>query len=478
MGLPNSDQPLYIGGEWQSSTSDETIEVINPATEEVIDTVQRATDDELQAALDAANDARREWAETPARERGEYLREMADVLRDYQEEIGEIVIDEAGKIKESAYGEAARVPQRIEYNAEWARRIEGDIVPSDNSSEKIDLQRHPYGVVVGITPWNSPVSVFARKLAPALVAGNTVVMKPSSDTPLSAMRVIEIIDEHVDLPDGVLNFVVGSGQYLVEADETDLITMTGSTATGKAIMRSAADRLKEVSLELGGKAPAIVWKDADLDAAVEDILTARVSNTGQVCTCAERVYVQTDVYDEFVDKYVDAMESVVIGDPRDPDVDMGPQINRHELEGTERAVENAVAEGASVLTGAQRPDSLEKGFYYEPTVLGGVTQDMEIIQSEVFGPVSPIIPIETFDEAIEYANDSRYGLSSYVFTQNYEIAMEAAQRIEFGEVFINRTLGEALQGHHIGWKESGMGGEDGKYGVLKYTQLKSVYHNW
>ena len=172
------------------------------------------------------------------------------------------------------------------------------------------------------------------------------------------------------------------------------------------------------------------------------------------------------------------MESVVIGDPRDPDVDMGPQINRHELEGTERAVENAVAEGASVLTGAQRPDSLEKGFYYEPTVLGGVTQDMEIIQSEVFGPVSPIIPIETFDEAIEYANDSRYGLSSYVFTQNYEIAMEAAQRIEFGEVFINRTLGEALQGHHIGWKESGMGGEDGKYGVLKYTQLKSVYHNW
>ena len=248
MGLPNSDQPLYIGGEWQSSTSDETIEVINPATEEVIDTVQRATDDELQAALDAANDARREWAETPARERGEYLREMADVLRDYQEEIGEIVIDEAGKIKESAYGEAARVPQRIEYNAEWARRIEGDIVPSDNSSEKIDLQRHPYGVVVGITPWNSPVSVFARKLAPALVAGNTVVMKPSSDTPLSAMRVIEIIDEHVDLPDGVLNFVVGSGQYLVEADETDLITMTGSTATGTAIMRSAADRLKEVSL--------------------------------------------------------------------------------------------------------------------------------------------------------------------------------------------------------------------------------------
>jgi lactaldehyde dehydrogenase/glycolaldehyde dehydrogenase len=303
-------------------------------------------------------------------------------------------------------------------------------------------------------------------------------MKPSTDTPLSAMRVIEIIDEHVDLPDGVLNFVVGSGSHLVEADQTDMITMTGSTQTGKAIMRSASDQLKEVSLELGGKAPAIVWKDADLDAAVEDILVARVSNTGQVCTCAERVYVHSDVAEEFTEKYVDAMESITVGDPRDESVDMGPQVNRNELEGTEGAVQNAVEQGARVLTGGKRPETLEKGFFYEPTVLTDVTQDMDIIQDEVFGPVSPIIEIDSFDEAVEYANDSRYGLSSYVFTRDYEIAMEAAQRIEFGEVFINRTLGEALQGHHIGWNESGMGGEDGKYGVLKYTQLKTVYHNW
>ncbi|MUW15248.1 aldehyde dehydrogenase [Halorubrum sp. CBA1125] len=478
MTLPDTDKPLYIDGEWRESQSSETVDVVNPATEDVVDTVQRATADELDAALDAAEDARVEWAETPARERGEYLREMAEALRGYQEEIGEIIIDEAGKIKESAYAEAGRGPQRIEYNAEWDRRMEGDIVPSDDRDEKIDLQRHPYGVVVGITPWNSPVSVFARKLAPALVAGNTVVMKPSTDTPLSAMRVIEIIDEHVDLPDGVLNFVVGSGSHLVEADQTDMITMTGSTQTGKAIMRSASDQLKEVSLELGGKAPAIVWKDADLDAAVEDILVARVSNTGQVCTCAERVYVHSDVAEEFTEKYVDAMESITVGDPRDESVDMGPQVNRNELEGTEGAVQNAVEQGARVLTGGKRPETLEKGFFYEPTVLTDVTQDMDIIQDEVFGPVSPIIEIDSFDEAVEYANDSRYGLSSYVFTRDYEIAMEAAQRIEFGEVFINRTLGEALQGHHIGWNESGMGGEDGKYGVLKYTQLKTVYHNW
>lgn len=477
MGLPDTQSPLYIDGEWRESEGEEILEVVNPATEEVIETVARATPDELDAALDAAEDARQEWAATPARERGKYLREMAEALAQYQEELGEIVIDEAGKVKASAYAEAGRVVDRIEYNAEWDRRIEGDIVPSDDRREEITLTRHPYGVVVGITPWNSPVSVFARKLAPALVAGNTVVMKPSSDTPLSAMRIIEIIDEHVDLPDGVLNFTVGSGAHLVEADQTDMITMTGSTQTGKAIMRAASDQLKEVSLELGGKAPAIVWHDADLDAAVEDILTARVANTGQVCTCAERVYVHSDVHDEFLEKYVAAMDSVSIGMPRD-DVDMGPQINKNELEGTERAVKRALEQGATVLTGGGRPDYLENGYFFEPTVLDDVSQDMDIIQDEVFGPVSPIIEIDSYDEAIEYANDSRYGLSSYVFTRDYGIAKQAARDIEFGEVFINRTLGEALQGHHIGWNESGMGGEDGRYGVEKYTQLKTVYHNW
>lgn len=477
MTLPDTGKPLYINGEWRESESDEVIDVVNPSTEEVVQTVQRATEGELDEALDAAEDARHDWEETPACERGEYLREMADALAEYQEEIGEIVIDEAGKIKDSAYAEAGRIVQRLEYNAEWDRRIEGDIVPSDTRGQEIDLVRHPYGVVVAITPWNSPVSVFTRKIAPALVTGNTVVAKPSSDTPLSAMRVIEIIDEHVDLPDGVLNFVVGSGAHLVDADQTDMVTMTGHTDTGKAIMRSAADQLKEISLELGGKAPAVVWKDADLDSAVDDILTARISNTGQVCTCAERIYVHSDVADEFTEKYIDAMESVRVGDPRD-DVDMGPQVNRDELESTEDAVERAVDQGASVLTGGARPETLEKGFYYQPTVLGDVTQDMDVMHEETFGPVSPIVEVDDFDEVIEYVNDSRYGLSSYVFTEDYEIAMEAARRIEFGEVFINRTLGEALQGHHIGWKESGIGGEDGKYGVLKYTQLKTVYHNW
>lgn len=477
MVFPVTDKPLYIDGEWQKSQSHDEIEIVNPATEAVIDTVPTATESEIDAALAAAEDARHEWARTPARERGEYLREMADALEEYQEEIGDIVIDEAGKIAESAYAEASRVVDRLEYNAEWDRRIEGDIVPSDTRRQEIDLLRQPYGVVVAITPWNSPVSVFTRKIAPALVTGNTVVAKPSSDTPLSAMRIIEIVDEHVDLPNGVLNFVIGSGRRLVEADQTDMVTMTGHTDTGKAIMRSAADDLKEVSLELGGKAPAIVWKDADLAAAVDDILTARISNTGQVCTCAERVYVHSAVADEFVERYVDAVESVRVGDPRET-VDMGPQVSQRELEATESAVERALEQGARVLTGGRRPDGLETGYFYEPTVLDGVTQEMDIIQEEVFGPISPIVEIDSFDEAMEYANDSVYGLSSYLFTKDYEIAMEAAREIEFGELFINRTLGEALQGHHIGWNESGMGGEDGKYGVLKYTQLKTVYHNW
>jgi lactaldehyde dehydrogenase/glycolaldehyde dehydrogenase len=477
MAYPDTEKPLYIDGEWRASDSTDSFDVLNPTTEEVIATLPNATEAELDEALEAAAAASSEWASMPAHERGQYLREMADVLRNYQEEIGDIVIDEAGKVAESAYGEAGRVSDRLEYNAEWDRRIEGEIVPADNRREEIDLLRQPYGVVVAITPWNSPVSVFARKLAPALVTGNTVVAKPSSDTPLSAMRIIEIVADEVDLPDGVLNFVLGGGSYLVSADETDMVTMTGSTETGKAIMRAAADDLKELSLELGGKAPAIVWSDADIDEAVEDILTARVTNTGQVCTCAERIYVHADVADEFTEKFVDAMQAVTFGDPRD-DVDMGPQVNRDELESTEAAVNRAVQQGARILTGGNRPATMEKGFFYEPTVLTDVTQDMDVMQDEVFGPVSPIVEIDSLDEALEYANDSRFGLSSYIFTNDYEIAMEASRRIDFGEVFINRTLGEALQGHHIGWNQSGKGGEDGKHGVLEYTQIKSVYHNW
>ncbi|MFB6295348.1 MAG: aldehyde dehydrogenase [Halobacteriales archaeon] len=480
MARPDTQRPLYVDGEWHEARSGESIAVDNPATEETLDSVPSASDADVEAALAAAAETRREWDRTPAHERGEYLREMGAVLDEHREEIADLLVEEVGKPVDNARGEAEGTAERFAYVAEWDRRIEGDIVPSDDRGESIHLLRRPYGVVSAITPWNYPIAVFVRKIAPALLTGNTVVAKPSEVTPLAVLRLVELIDEHVDLPDGVLNVVTGgggAGEQLVTAERTDMVTMTGHRDTGKAIMRAAAENLTEVSLELGGKAPAIVWKDADIGAAVEDVLTARVTNAGQVCTCAERVYVHSDVAGEFTEQYVDAAESLRVGDPRG-DVDMGPQVSAREREKTERAVERAEEQGATVLTGGRRPEDLDRGYFYEPTVLSGVTQDMDVIEGEVFGPVTPIVEIDSLEEAIANANDSRYGLSSYVFTDDYEVAMRAAEEIEFGETYVNRTLGEALQGHHIGWKESGMGGEDGKYGVLKYTQLKTVYHNW
>ncbi|MFC4550056.1 MULTISPECIES: aldehyde dehydrogenase [Halorussus] len=471
----------YIDGEWCTAGT-ESFDVINPATEEVVATVPSATDEEVSNALAAADRAQDEWKNRPGIERANLLREMGDVIEESVADVAPLLVAEQGKPRSSAESEIVATADLARYVAGWGRRIEGDIVPSDNERESIHLQRHPVGTVVGIVPWNYPISIFTRKVFPALIAGNSIVVKPSEETPLATIRLLQRFDEELDLPDGLVNLVLGGGQVgerLVTADRTDYVTMTGSTETGKAIMRAAADSLTPVSLELGGKAPAIVCADADIDEAVEDVLTARITNAGQVCTCAERVYVHESVAEEFTEKYVEAASAVSVGDPT-TDPDMGPQVNTAELRKTDDAVRSAVDDGASVRLGGQTPagSEFERGYWYEPTVLTDVDQSMDVIQSEVFGPVTPIVPVSSVEEAIEYANDVEYGLSSYVYTTDYRTAMRAAEELEYGETYLNRTLGEAWQGHHIGWKESGLGGEDGKYGVLKYTQLKSVYHDY
>ncbi len=474
---------LYIDGEWQSAESSETISILNPATEEAIADVPAATEGEVDQALAAADEASADWGLRPAPERGDLVREIGGVLDTHRDELAELLVTEQGKPMEQAEGEVQAAIDQAEYMAEWDRRIEGDVVPGDFEREKLSLERRPLGVVSAIIPWNYPIALFARKIAPALVAGNTVVVKPSPNTPLATIRLVELIDEVLDLPDGVLNLVTGGGSTvgnaMVTGDETDMITMTGSTATGKAIMRNAAESLLPVSLELGGKAPAIVWRDADLDDAVDDILTARIANAGQVCTCAERIYVHEDVVDEFTERFVGAAEDIEVGDPTE-NPDMGPQVSADELESTQRAVTQAADSGAEVLTGGGSPrgEQFERGFYYEPTVLSNVSQDMDIIQEEVFGPAVPIVTVDSMDQAIEYANDSKYGLSSYLFTNNYELVNRVIDELDFGETYVNRSIGESWQGHHIGWNQSGLGGEDGKYGFLKYTQIKTIYHNY
>jgi lactaldehyde dehydrogenase/glycolaldehyde dehydrogenase len=474
---------IYVNNQWVESDVNDEVEVINPANEEIVGSVTSAEVVDVDAAVQAAVDAKKEWALTPAPTRGQTVRKIADILLENKNELAKILIQEQGKPRSQAEGEIVASADMSVYMAEWDRRIEGDVVPGDFPNEKLTLERRPIGVVAAIIPWNYPVALFMRKVAPALVTGNTVVAKPSSNTPLATVRLMELIDEQDILPPGVLNLVTGKGSVVGEAlvtdERVDMVTMTGDTSTGKRINESVASSLKPVALELGGKAPAIVWNDANLQSAVDDILTARIANAGQVCTCAERVYVHKDVAEEFTDRLIEAADNVVIGDPsKDPD--MGPQVSKGELESTQNAVDDALTNGATLRTGGRAPSGteFEQGYWYEPTILTDVTHEMEIMHEEVFGPVIPIVEVETMNEVIELANDSNYGLSSYLFTNNYELINRAIDELEFGETYINRSLGESWQGHHIGWGESGIGGEDGKYGLLKYTQLKTIYHNY
>lgn len=481
MTLDPSTAPLYIDGEWHESESDDRIPVVDPTTEEELVAVPSGTVTEVHQATTAARAAQSDWDHRPAKERGDLIREIADVIEANVEPLADTLVQEQGKTRSVAEYEIEASADIARYMSEWDRRIEGDVVPGSEPRQSINLLRKPYGVVAGIIPWNFPVSVFVRKFAPALVTGNTVVVKPSELTPLTTLELMDLIHEEVDMPTGVLNVVPGGGTVgakLVSDPEVDYVTMTGNVDTGKAIMRNAADDLTRVSLELGGKAPAIVCADADLETAVENIVASRTINAGQVCTCVERIYVHEDVRKEFEYLLVDAMADIEVGDPRH-DPDMGPQVSAGELEKTQQAISRATGQGARILTGGAHLEDppAETGYWVQPTVLTDVDQRMDVVHEEVFGPVAPIVEVESVDQAVEYANDSNYGLSSYVFTESYRDANRIAEDLEFGETFINGS-GGAQQGHHIGWNESGLGGEDGKHGALKYTQLKSVYHNF
>jgi lactaldehyde dehydrogenase/glycolaldehyde dehydrogenase len=346
----------------------------------------------------------------------------------------------------------------------------------------IHLLRAPLGVVAAICPWNFPLAVLCRKLGPALLTGNAVVAKPSEVTPLTTIAAVRLIDEAGILPPGVLNLVTGAaetGEALVASPMTSMVSFTGHRDTGKRVMALASDRLTRVALELGGKAPAIVWKDADLDVAVSSIVAARHTNCGQVCTAAERVLVHAAVLDEFVDRYVDAVEALVVGDPAG-EVDMGPLVSGVQHRKTATAVSRALEEGATVLTGGGRPEgeAFARGHWFAPTVLGDVRPRMSVMIEETFGPVTPIVGVSTLDEALAIANDSRYGLSAYLFTNEYDTIMRTVDALQFGEIYVNRTLGESIHAHHAGFKESGIGGEDGKWGLLRYTQIKTAYHRY
>ncbi|MCV3310029.1 aldehyde dehydrogenase, partial [Leclercia adecarboxylata] len=398
-------------------------------------------------------------------------------IRERASEISALIVAEGGKIQQLAEVEVAFTADYLDYMAEWARRYEGEIIQSDRPGENILLFKRALGVTTGILPWNFPFFLIARKLGPALLTGNTIVIKPSEFTPNNAIAFAKIVDE-IGLPKGVFNLVLGRGetvgQELAGNPKVALVSMTGSVGAGEKIMAAAAKNITKVCLELGGKAPAIVMDDADLELAVKAIVDSRVINTGQVCNCAERVYVQKGIYDRFVNRMGEAMKAVQFGNPAERnDIAMGPLINAAALERVEQKVALAVQQGAKVVLGGKAVEG--KGYFYPPTLLLDVRQDMTIMHEETFGPVLPVVVFETLEEALKMANDSDYGLTSSLYTQDLNVAMKAIKGLKFGETYINRENFEAMQGFHAGWRKSGIGGADGKHGLHEYLQTQVVY---
>ena len=468
----------FIDGKFVPSSGADRIEVTNPSTGQAICTVPDSSQADVDAAISAAEAAQSGWGKRPAIERAKALRAIAAKIREHAEPLARAITEEQGKVLGLARVEVAFTADYLDYMAEWARRIEGEILESDRPGETIFLFRQPIGVIGGILPWNFPFFLIARKAAPALITGNTIVIKPSEETPHNAVKFCELVAE-TDLPPGVINIVHGrgasAGKALAGSPRVGMISFTGSVETGSAIMAAAAPNITKVNLELGGKAPAIVMADADMALAVEAVKASRVINSGQVCNCAERVYVQRSVADQFVDKLTAAMKATRFGDPlADESVDYGPLINQAGFWKVDALVRGAVAAGATLTTGGGRGDG-EGGYFYQPTVLTGCRQEMEIIRREVFGPVIPVVTFDDLDEAIACANDSDFGLTSSIYTRDLDTALKACREIRFGETYINRENFEAMQGFHAGWRKSGIGGADGKHGLYEFMQTHVVY---
>ncbi|UXP30990.1 aldehyde dehydrogenase [Reichenbachiella agarivorans] len=474
------DYKLFINGEWVESTTGDRDTVYSPIDESSVATTAMGVEADAVLALQAAEAAQKEWKKWPAKKRADLLRKFAAEIRANRDRLGELLTREQGKLLSLAKFEVDVTASFIEYACDGARAIEGDIVQSDNPDEHIWIHKIPRGVVVAITAWNFPLALAGRKIGPALVAGNAIVVKPTQETPLATLELGDIANK-VGLPKGLLNIVTGSGRVLGEAlvanPITKMVTMTGSTPAGQSIFKTAAQNLTHVQLELGGKAPSIVFADADIDQAVEATFHSRWDNCGQVCTCNERMYVHEDIYDVFMEKFLAKTRAIKVGNPMEEGIDMGPKVNANELKNMEHLVAKSIEEGAKIAFGGKKPTGkgFDKGYWFEPTVITDVTQDMTIVHEEAFGPILPVIKFKDFDQVIAWANDCAYGLAAMVFTTDMKKILRLNDELEFGEIYVNRGHGEQHQGFHNGYKLSGSGGEDGKYGFEQYMEKKTFY---
>jgi len=471
---------LLINNEWRDASGGKTMEVVNPATEEVCATVASATKDDVETAVQAARAALNgPWGKMSARERGRLVSRMADRLMERADEVSRLETLHNGKpIFESRQIEIPAAAECFEYYAGWADKVMGETIPVKGNYLTYTL-REPLGVVAAIVPWNFPLLLAAWKVAPALACGNVVILKPASQTPLTAIALGEIAVE-VGLPPGVLNVITGPGssvgQAIVEHPGIDKIAFTGDTSTGKGIMRAAADTLKKITLELGGKSPNIVLADADVDAALRGATTGIFYGKGEVCAAGSRLLVDRSIKDEFMEKLAARAKKMVAGDPLDPKTRYGALASKKQLETVQRYVDVAKKEGASLVAGGGRADiGTGKGYFFQPTVFDKVTPEMTIAREEIFGPVLATIEFADLDEAIARANDSQYGLAAAVWTRDVKKAHYVARKLQAGTVWINTYNVYDTAAPFGGYKASGFGREMSSHALEHYTQVKSVW---
>jgi len=476
--FPLQDQDLfrqqaYIGGRWCDADSGATLKVNNPATGEILGTVPLMTANETRRAIEAAKEAFIDWRRKPAKERSFLLRRWHDLIMSNVDDLGALMTAEQGKPLAEAKGEVAYAASFIEWFGEEAKRVYGDTIPSPWSDRRLVVIKQPIGVCAAITPWNFPAAMIARKAGPALASGCTMVARPATSTPYSALA-LAVLAERAGIPPGVFNVLTGSskeiGGELTSNPIVSKITFTGSTEVGRLLMKQSSSTVKKLSLELGGNAPFIVFDDANLDAAVEGAIISKYRNAGQTCVCANRLYVQAGVYDAFAEKLVAAVAKLKVGNGFEPGVQQGPLIDHAAVEKVEEHIQDAVSKGGHVLLGGKR-HALGQTFF-EPTVLADVTPQMKVAKEETFGPLAPLFRFQTDEQAIEMANDTEFGLASYFYSRDIGRIWRAAEGLECGMVGINTGLISNEVAPFGGVKQSGLGREGSHYGIDEFVEIK------
>ncbi|MDQ2780185.1 MAG: NAD-dependent succinate-semialdehyde dehydrogenase [Pseudomonadota bacterium] len=466
-------QQCFVAGEWVDADNGKTVAVTNPATGETIGTVPVCGTAETLRAIEAADKAQQQWRDVPAKERGAVLRKLNDLMLANVDDLALLMTSEQGKPLAEAKGEIAYAASFIEWFAEEARRTYGDIIPTPASDRRLMAIRQPVGTTAAITPWNFPTAMLTRKAGPALAAGCSMVVKPATQTPFSALAFAELADR-AGVPKGLLSVLSGSakeiGGEMTRNPLVKKLSFTGSTEVGRLLMKQSADTIKKLSLELGGNAPFIVFDDADLDAAVEGVMISKYRNTGQTCVCANRIYVQRPVLKSFTDKLVAKVKAMKVGPGTEAGVVAGPLIDKHALAKVEEHIADARKKGAEVLVGG-KPHALG-GLFFQPTVLSGATADMLVAREETFGPLAPLFAFDTDDEAIAQANDTEFGLAAYFYARDIGRVMRVAERLESGMVGINTGLISTAEAPFGGVKQSGLGREGSKYGLDEYMEIK------